>query len=430
MPAGHRSSKLLDSDVMSSLRIGALLLTFWQFLRVAIQALWMLLVARLLGASGYGTFAGYAGFAAAIGSLTGIGFGLTLLQDVSRDRTRFGGALRHAGIAFIMSGLVFWSAYVTTASHFLGAGIPFSTVAYIGIPEVIAFPLTILASYAYQAHERPGMAGVMYAVIPISNLLALGAFVITTRERSLDAYIPYHAAAALLGTTLAWTVMTRDLRPQRSTGWPGRRDVTESAGFSLMRVIDTAMVSLDKSIVLRLGGPEIAGWYTAAFRLASVLAIPASALAMAALPRLFRDHGSEGSHKLARSLLFAALATGSLGIVGMLVGSAALPWLLGPGFAGAAQAARCLCLAPLLMGVAAAGANVLAASGRRRWRMGAQAAGLASLFISGAVALPRYGIAGAAAMFQTALAVAALTLWLAVFLRTPPQKTESAEIET
>jgi hypothetical protein len=62
--------------------------------------------------------------------------------------------------------------------------------------------------------------------------------------------------------------------------------------------------------------------------------------------------------------------------------------------------------------------------------MGAQAAGLASLFISGAVALPRYGIAGAAAMFQTALAVAALTLWLAVFLRTPPQKTESAEIET
>lgn len=414
---------------MSSLRTGAILLTFWQLLRVALQALWMLLIARLLGASGYGTFAGYAGLAAAIGSLTGIGFGLTLLQDVSRDRDRFGGALRHAGLAFMASGLVLWMAYALTASHLLHGGISFATIACIGLPEVLAFPLTILASYAYQAHERPGMAGLMYAVIPVSNLLALATFFLTTSDRSLGAYIPYHAIAAILGTVFAWIIMRRDLRPARSEGWPTRHDIAESAGFSLMRVIDTAIVSLDKSIVLRLAGPEIAGWYTAAFRLASVLAVPASALAMAALPRLFRDRGLEGSQRLTRSLLFASLATGSLGVVGMLVGSAALPWLLGSGFAGAARAARYLCFAPLLMGLAAAGANVLATSGRRRWRMAAQATGVISLFVLGAIILPRYGIVGAAIMFQAALAVAALMLWLAVFLRSPPRKPETAETD-
>jgi O-antigen/teichoic acid export membrane protein len=426
----HHSSKLLDIEVMSSLRNGALLLTFWQFLRVVFQAIWMLLIARLLGAPGYGTFAGYSGFAAAIGSFTGVGFGLTLLQDVSREPNRFGGALRHAGMAFLSSGLVLWFAYVVTASHLLHGDIPLATVAFIGVPEVLAFPLTILASYAYQAHERTGMAGMMYVVIPVSNLIALAAFFIAAREHSLEAYIPYHAVAALVGSAFAWLVMCRDLRPGRSAGWPRRRDITESVGFSLMRVIDTAMVSLDKSIVLRLGGPEIAGWYTAAFRLASVLAIPASALAMAALPRLFRDRASRESHTLARSLLVAAFATGSLGVLGMFVGSTALPWLLGKGFVGAAQAARYLCLAPLLMGVAAAGANILAASGRRRWRMAAQAAGLAGLITFGEVALPRYGIAGAAAMFQAALAVTALTLWLAVFLRSPPHKIEAVETET
>jgi O-antigen/teichoic acid export membrane protein len=414
---------------MPSLRRGTALLSFWQFLRVGLQALWMLLVARLLGAAGYGTFAGYAGFASAIGSLTGIGFGLTLLQDVSRDRTRFSASLRHAAIAFVGSGALLWLAYVFTAGQFLRGGLPVSTIAFIGIPEVLAFPLTILASYAYQAHDRPGMAGLMYAAIPASNLVALGAFLLGTDDRSLGAYIPYHAGIAVLGTAAVWFTMRHDLRPVRSIGWPGRRDISESAGFSLMRVIDTAMTSLDKSIVLRLAGPEIAGWYTAAFRLASVLAIPASALAMAALPRLFRDRGQERGRRLAHHLLLASLASGALGVLGMLGGSAALPWLLGPGFGGAARAARYLCLAPLLIGVAAAGANVLATSGRRRWRVAAQGVGLIALFGFGAIALPRYGIMGAAIMFQAALAAAALMLWLAVFLRPPPDKSDTAETE-
>lgn len=420
---------MLRTQPSGSLRHGAILLILWQLLRMGMQAVWMFLIARLLGASSYGTFAGYAGLASAIGSFTGIGFGLTLLQDVSRDRSRFGPSLRHATAATLASGAVFWLLYIATAGYALNGNISLLPVVCIGLPEILAFPFTILASYAYQAHERPGMAGLMYAVIPASNLLAIAAFMWLTAERTLSAYVPYHALFAVLGAAAAWTLMRAELHSTTSNTWPTRRDVRESAGFSLMRVIDTAMTSLDKSLVLRLAGPEIAGWYTAAFRLASVLAIPASALAMAALPRLFRERGRTHGQRLPRTLLLASVASGAVAAVGMLAGASALPWLLGASFEGAARAARCLCLAPLLMGLAAAGANVLATSDRRRWRIAAQASGLAGLFAFGGLAMPRYGIAGAAIMLQAALALASLLLWLAVFFRPSRNPTEPVESE-
>lgn len=410
------------------LHTGAFLLTFWQFGRVGLQALWMVLIARLLGAASYGIFAGYAGLASALGAFTGLGFGLTLLQEVSRERARFGSSLRHAGMATLLSGLGLWLLFTAIANTLLGHAVSALAVACIGVAEIVAFPATILSSYAYQAHERPGMAGVMYTIVPLGNLIAVALYFLFGEGDSLLAYAPYHAAVACAASAAAWCVMRHQLCPPAADRrLPTRDETVESASYSLMRVIDTAMVSLDKSLVLRLAGAEVAGWYTVAFRLVSVLSIPVSALAMAALPRLFRARGRLNDGRLVTGLLIASLAFGSLGAVGMLAGAALLPWLLGHTFANAAHAAQMLCLAPLLMGLTATGANVLVTSDRRALRMAAQVSGLAVLYGLAATLIPRYGILGAAAMLQGALAATATLLWLAVFLRptVPPEPTET-----
>lgn len=411
-----------------ALRTGAVLLTIWQFGRVGLQALWMIAIARLLGAASYGAFAGYAGLASALGAFTGVGFGLTLLQEVSRERSRFGTSLRHAASATLVSGFGLWLLFALIANLLLGHALPGVTLACIGIAEIVAFPATVLSSYAYQAHERPGMAGVMYAVVPMGNLVAVALFALLGKDGSLEAYAPFHAVIACAASGAAWCVMCYQLRPPAADrALPTRREVSESASYSLMRVIDTAMVSLDKSLVLRLAGAEVAGWYTVAFRLVSVLSIPVSALAMAALPRLFRSRGRANDRRLVSGLLIAAIAFGALGGGGMLAGAALLPWLLGPSFANAAHTAQMLCLAPLLMGLTAIGANVLVTSDRRVLRVAAQATGLAVLCGLAAALIPRYGVLGAAAMLQGALAVTAALLWLAIFLRpnVPPEPVET-----
>jgi O-antigen/teichoic acid export membrane protein len=424
------SGKAPSRGAENRLRTGAALLTFWQLIRVGLQALWMLVIARTLGASGYGLLAGYTGLASAMGAFTGLGFGLTMLQEASRDHSRFGTTLRHASGATVISGTGLWLLFTVAGNALLGHGLPTFAIACVGIAELLAFPTAILSSYAYQAHDRPGMAGMMYAVIPASNLLAVAAFLVCGSDRSLTGYVPYHAGFACIGATGAWIVMRCHLTPGKAQApLPTRSEIKESAGFSLMRVVDTAMVALDKSLVLRLAGPEVAGYYTVAFRLASVLAIPVSALAMAALPRLFRARKPAETTRLATSLLSASAVFGILAAIGMLASASLLPWLLGASFADTAHAARMLCATPLLLGLAATGANVLVTSQRRLLRTAAQATGLAVLYGLGVLLVPRDGIEGAAAMLQGALAVTALLLWLAIFFR-PPSSTYRTEIES
>lgn len=404
----------------STVARGALAMTFWQSVRVGAQALWMVAIARALGATGYGTFAGAAGLASAIGSLTGMGFGLLLLQDVTRTPHVFPESWRRANAAFLITGALLWILYTTVAPWVFHNTAPAWQYAAIGLPEIILFPQAILASYAFQTHERMSVAGAIYALVPAGNLLAAAGFLIFSSEYTLGKYLPWHVASSVIAAVAGRSCVTKILRPGRASLSLTRRDLQESLGFSLMRVIDTALVSVDKTLVLRLAGAEIAGWYTAAFRLASVLAIPVSALAMAALPRLFRESGGTGSRRVIGILFTTSLIGGTLGAAAMLAGSWLLPWILGPGFAGAAHAARALCMTPLLIGLCATGANILVTSDRRRARTLAQGTGLVALFTLAMIFIPRYGIAGAAVMLQGALGFTASLLWMMVYRQNRP----------
>ncbi len=62
---------------------------FWQVVRVGAQGLWLIVIARKLGAEGYGAFAGAAGLAVFLGAFGGLGLGLVLLKKVSKDRRSF-----------------------------------------------------------------------------------------------------------------------------------------------------------------------------------------------------------------------------------------------------------------------------------------------------------------------------------------------------
>lgn len=409
----------------SRLARGTLAATLWQGVRVGAQALWMVVIARAIGPSGYGTFAGAAGLAGAIGSLTGVGFGLLMLQDVSRRPDIFPAAWKRANIAFLASGGLLWAIFVLGALPLLPSGTPAWQYAAIGLPEIMFFPQTILASYAFQTRERMGMAGWMYALVPMGNLVAAACFLWLSNEQTLGAYVPWHVASSLGAALAGHVAVSRILRPGPARFLVTRRDVGESLGYSMMRVIDTALVSIDKTLVLRLADPASAGWYTAAFRLASVLAIPVSALAMAALPRLFRARGGDQSARMARTLLLSSLIGGGAASAGMIAASWALPLLLGDDFARSAQAARYLCLTPFLIGLCSTGANVLVTSDRRRLRMMAQAAGLAVLAVLGFTLIPPFGIAGAAVMLQGALGTTAALLWWAAFRSRSPTHSTS-----
>jgi O-antigen/teichoic acid export membrane protein len=395
---------------------GAVVATIWQAVRVAGQALWTISLARSLGPVGYGGFAGAAGLATAVGSLSGLGFGLVMLQDASRDASEFSRAWRRAVVAVFASGSVFLLAFIMVAPRFLGLPGPSWQYVAIGIAELLCFPLTVLASYAFQARERMGFAGAMYTLVPLSNLSAVAFYAAMGGTRSLSGYLPWHALSSILaaGAGIAFVVIL--LRPGPSHFSITRRDAAEAAGFSLMRVVDNGLGSLDKTLVLRLAGAEAAGIYTAAFRLVAVLALPVTSMAMAALPRLFRlgDLTRPHGQTFIRRLTMFGLVGGGVASLAVLALSLVLPLLLGTSFQASAGFARWLCLFPLLFGLSSLGCNILMAAHFRRLRIAAQLMGLLTLVAAMYLLVPPFGLPGAAAALLTAHAVIVIAVWTAV----------------
>ncbi|MGH8117928.1 MAG: lipopolysaccharide biosynthesis protein [Rhodanobacteraceae bacterium] len=392
------------------------LTTGWQGIRVALQAVWVILLARALGPSDYGSFAGMAGLAAALGSLTGLGFGMLMVQDASRNHEQFADAWKRAIYLALMSGLALWAIYIAVGPIVFGSRTSWWVYAAVGLPELVCFPVTIVAAYAFQLHERMGWAGALFTLIAVGNLIAVGFFLWIAPTHTLALYLPFHAVGSIAASVCAVVVVIRLLAPARATFSISKRDMREGMGFSLMRIADTGMTSLDKTLVLLLAGSEAAGIYGSAYRLVAVLAMPATSLGMAALPRLFRNHRADpnAQSRLIKILLVATIVYGLIAIGLAYLLSGVLPVLFGAAFAKSAEVARWLAISPLLYGLYALGCNVLVTSDRRTLRVLAQAAGIAILAVMALIWIPRYGLKGAVGMWLFTLVVTSAILWAIV----------------
>lgn len=384
----------------------------WMALRVALQMAWLVLVAHALGPDGYGLLAGITALASALGALTGIGFGVLMLQDASRDSGVFSVAWKRALVMSLATGVIFCALYAVFAPHLIGMYLDSSVYLAVGFVELLCFPLIGMASYAFQAHERMGWAGLLHVTIPAGNLVAFALFSAWAPVKSMAAYLLFHALMALV-TALAVIVITqRLLSPLPARFATTSRDVRKGCEFSVMRLADTAINVLDKALVLRLSGEHSAGIYSTAYRLISVATLPLVSLSMSALPRLFK---AEGKGHMARSLecrlVTAAFAYGLFAGVAVWFLAGLLPILLGEGFRPAVEVARWLVPSPLLQGLYIIGANLLLTQKMVVLRVMAQLLIVAAMILFSAAFIPAFGLSGAVGMLLATQTFAALLVW-------------------
>lgn len=396
----------------SPLARNTVLMIFWQVLRAGLQAVWAIGLARALGLGGYGTFAGLAGLATALGALSGMGFGLLLLQSASREAGAFALHWRKAVWRLLGSSVVLAAVYLALATTWLDSPLAIGALLAIAGPELLLVPLVTLASYAFQAHDRMGWAGAMYALGPLGNVLALLACVLVAGPVTLAGYLQWHVLLGVLTTAVGLIAVARLLRPGWRPAAAASAEYAEASGFLAMRVVDTGLGTLDKSLVYRLAGADVAGQYTAAYRLAALIALPAVSLAISAAPKLFRRLGSEAEQaRFLRSLGWAGLGLGLVSIPVAWGMSFALPWLFGTAFAGAAGLARMNCLFPALLGMSALGCTMLMARGRKRIRVGLQLGALLLLLVSMVAWVPLFAGAGAILALGTTYLLLVAALW-------------------
>lgn len=373
------------------------LATAWQGVRLVLQFAYLVLVARVLGVEGYGVFAGSASLAASLSPLVGLGFGMILVQEVSRAPSRFPEFWAKALRAVAVSGPVMAGVMLALAPLLLPVDDHWAVILLIAAAELLAMPLVAASSLAFQAHEQLGRT--MFNHVQL-NILRFGAVALLAAGDQ-GGLVPF--AWAYFGATAVAALLSLG-QIRRAFGHPdmarahlaGR--VREGLGFSLSVVANTAHAEIDKTLLLRLGSAEAAGNYSVANRIVAAVTTPLIAYILASVPRLFREgeQGIRAVAALARRLLLPILLYGVVAAAVLLVCAPILPWIFGDGFVTVLDLVLWLAPLPLLAGISQLGLNVLTASGRQRARVAIEAAALLGNAALNVVLIPRFGAEGAA----------------------------------
>ncbi|MGY1521302.1 oligosaccharide flippase family protein [Luteimonas sp. A482] len=339
-------------------RAGSELLT-WFVLRAAAQAIALLLLARLLGATDYGSFVAVLAIAGISASIAGLGLPSVLLRDVAQNRAELPTLLGRALRVWWRSTLIFATATSIVAMLALPqVAAPKAAVFALILAEIATTSLIELLGRSFQAIQRIRAYGLMQAGLPISRLavlLGLAAFGNGSLTIWLWAYVAVSLAYActsawLTRASIGWTSSTEPLWPLVKEGIP----------FTTGGVSVRIQAEYNKPLLAQAAFAQ-AGVFNVAQRAVDLVSLPILALQEALWPRLYADT----DHR--RRLVTAGAALILMSLVGAVVIVAAsflIPPILGEEFEPAARLMIWLAGLPLLAVLRNLGNFHLIATGR------------------------------------------------------------------
>lgn len=388
--------KLLEGPIAR----GTIRTTFVLGLRLVVQAGTLLIVARMLGPSEFGAFAGIASLAVILGTLATFGTHLILADQVARDPSTRQKVLAYAVPTTLACGIILLVAFLAVCYLFLlRPGLTVGVLVAIGTAELLLQPAFTLISWEHLALGRVARSQLL-TILPLA--LRLGAAATVLAIHPSDPLTPFsygYFAASAAALVVATKTMPAPWPATRGWRLIRRKELRVAAGYAALAVTNMGSVELDKTLASALLPLSAAGIYAVATRIIGAAMQPVLAMLLAALPRLFREgeHAATGPSRLLR-WLFATSVAYSV-VVGAILWASAplLVWLFGERYVGVRHAVHLLCLALPGLALRKAAGNILMGMGSPWIRVQFEATGLATLIAISAWIAPRYGISGMAA---------------------------------
>jgi len=333
-----------------------LTMTSGSSLRTVAQTAVFIIVARILGVNGYGSFTAVLAIAGSLSYFVGLGSTSLLIRDVARDPKTFSTCWGGALVALAVSCPIMMIIYLTITWFIFSHSTLLPVILMIGMAELIFAPLANSAIDAYLGHERIGRASRLVLIPVITRLSAalllmmMSTFLTSTEW--LFTWSCLYAAASFAAAVYALLLINRDLN---APVFPSCKlllsYIQEGLPFSFSNAALRINADIDKTMLARLSTIEVAGTYSAAYRVAAIASLPLTSLISVALPRFFRSarHGgsiqalSYARHILPIPLVYAIIASAILYFFADL-----LPLLLGKDYLMAVKTLRWLACLPII----------------------------------------------------------------------------------
>jgi O-antigen/teichoic acid export membrane protein len=262
-----------------------------QSLRLIIQALYFVLIARSLGPDNYGGFVATVALVGILTPFSGLGTANLFVKNV-RSRKRGASLCWGNGlIASMVSGVIL-SGFVFIIDYLLHLRMPFQLVAAVCISDLILMRVVELACFGFGAVNRMKENAIQNVTGSLPRLIAIALLSMWWRPVTLPLWAGAYLGASAVSTLYAF-YRAQCIWGAPTFNWPAfREDVAEGAYFSIGTSAATIYNDIDKVMLGKISFAA-AGIYAAAYRIVDVSMTPIRSLASAAYPNFF-SKGVEG----------------------------------------------------------------------------------------------------------------------------------------
>jgi O-antigen/teichoic acid export membrane protein len=390
-------------------------LSIGQSLRLAIQAVYFVLIARSLGPDSYGAFVAVVAMASVLGPFSGMGTPNLFIKNVRSGKREAAVCWGNGLLLTVLSGASF-SAFAMGMNYVFHMKNAYFIVIIVCTSDLILMKITELASFGFAASNRMTQNSIQSVVLSLLRLLGIVALMGIVHKVTVDRWAWVYLLTSFLGTIYAlwkgsqlWGIPRIDLHALRE-------DVAEGVFFSIGSSASTIYNDIDKIMLSKLSDLASTGVYAAAYRLIDVSMTPVRALIAAAYPQFFRKgvDGIRATYVYALSLIAKAVIYGVFASAALWLSAPVLPLILGSKYSAVVPALRWLALLPLLRCFHVFLADALSGAGLQRIRTGVQVVVALINIGLNIVILPRYSWRGAAWTSLGCDGLLVVAFWFAV----------------
>jgi O-antigen/teichoic acid export membrane protein len=362
-----------------------------------VQAIYFVLLARLLGSSEYGVLAGAAALVNIFSQYSGMGAGILFLRYVSPDHSKFREYWGNILISVTLVAAVVIIGLRITGNWLLGSGGAAIIVA-LAISDCFCSQLTVAAAQVFQTFERMHITASLNFLTNLLRLLMALSLVMIVGKASAWAWAVASLFVSLAACAIAVSVVTAKF------GWPTLsirlffKRVGEGFVYAISGSTTTVYNDIDKVMLGHFGMTTANGIYSMAYRVVNICTMPIGSIHAAAFPRFFREgvKGVRSTAVFARTLLKRTAVLGAVSAAGLFICGPLLPKIAGHDFSESVSAMRWLCLIPLFRSFHLSAGDAISGAGFQRFRLASQFTAAVGNFGLNLYLIPRYSWRGAA----------------------------------
>ena len=397
-----------------------------QMLRVVLQGIYFVAVARALGAEAFGGFVSVLALVGIMVPFAGLGFGNLIVKNVAHNRDAMQTSCGNMLFMVATTGTALMVAAIILKPFFLAQSISVWVLAAVAFSDLILTKVVFAAGLAFQAVEQLSKTSIILVSLFATRTVAALIMLELVPNPTVLTWSAFYMTGSLITAILAAVLAYRSFGGPRLAPARIRSEMAEGFFFSASMSGQVINNNIDKIMLGRMATLAATGIYGAAYRLIDVSMAPIRSLLLATYSKFFKygRHGIRGSLKMATHLAPIAAAYGVLAMVGIYLIAPVIPYILGEEYAASVGALRWLAPIPFFKSLHFVASDTLSGASLQKTRtlMIFTAAGFN--VILNIWLIPLYSWRGAAWSSLAADGLLMAGLWTLIFVHY--KKTKSA----